>query len=521
MESNSYDCVIVGTGPNGIAAATAAVKKFRKVLILDGGRKLEVNKQNVIERLSNTPVNLWLSSDKKIYQNLLQNDQRLKSHIGSKLQFGSDFPYENRKEFIIGSTKVNNELKAYPSLSTGGLSNVWGSICLPIPTRDQENWTLKISEDSFKEMSKILKISANLDDLAENFHLNGVSNPALLLNSLGRILLHKYDKHKNSAVFSNFLFGQTRVAVENLFDGTSSGCKYCGLCATGCPEGSIWNSANELIKLMRFSNVEYFNSYTVDRFIESNNKVIVYTNNKEVKFSTNYLIITAGALMSSAIILNSIDHQNEIILNDTQQTIIPCFMIRRQLIDDPGFVLSQVLGYKFDQVGKVDNFIQILGYNSDMINRVRTLFPLSRFVHKRIIEYVLSHIAVVMIFQKPSVSGTISIKKHDETISIKPVIDNKKSLFDLSSWRLIKKALKKLGMFPLKPLSQIVGIGESYHFGSGKFTNGASVTDERGLIKGFQSVYNLDCLSLESIVPGPLTFTQMAKSYKIIEELRN
>ena len=55
----SLDAIVVGSGPAGVAAASALLRRGRRVLMLDGGLRLEPERQAVVERMAGGQPSAW------------------------------------------------------------------------------------------------------------------------------------------------------------------------------------------------------------------------------------------------------------------------------------------------------------------------------------------------------------------------------------------------------------------------------------------------------------------------------
>ncbi|HUA65257.1 MAG TPA: hypothetical protein VME24_05375, partial [Alphaproteobacteria bacterium] len=88
---------VIGSGPAGVACASALLGRGAKVLMLDAGIKLEPERSLIVADLSKKRSSEWQPSQVAIVHG--DSDADLKGLPVKKL-FGSDFPYRESVEKI-------------------------------------------------------------------------------------------------------------------------------------------------------------------------------------------------------------------------------------------------------------------------------------------------------------------------------------------------------------------------------------------------------------------------------------
>src|SRR6266403_2498789 len=103
---------IIGSGPPGVAATSALLRRGLKVTMLDAGLSLEESKQLALNRTSSTPQMEWKSDDVDDFK---VGTKATAKGITLKLAYGSDFPYRGAEQFIAAT----GDIGIVPSLAQG------------------------------------------------------------------------------------------------------------------------------------------------------------------------------------------------------------------------------------------------------------------------------------------------------------------------------------------------------------------------------------------------------------------
>jgi choline dehydrogenase-like flavoprotein len=238
------DCV-VGSGPAGVACATALLQRGRPVLMLDAGICLEADRAKVVRSLANAPPEQWPVAERQWLRDGMKPSAQ---GIPFKLLFGSDYPYRDA-ERELGADYRGIGLRA--SLAFGGLSTVWGAAMLPYLDRDIADWPVTTAElaPHYRAALELTGLSAAKDDLAKLLPLFTDSPGQLASSQQTQIFLRTLDRQRDKLRRAGIYYGRARVAIRAARDAHSPGCVYCGMCVYGCPYGYIYNSADTVAQL--------------------------------------------------------------------------------------------------------------------------------------------------------------------------------------------------------------------------------------------------------------------------------
>jgi len=106
---------VIGSGPAGVACATALLARGARVLMLDAGLELEPERARVIGPLAEKPPTEFTARE---LQSLRGSQLPTSKGLPRKLIFGSDFPYRDTETEIPwrpGDTSLE------PSLAMSGV----------------------------------------------------------------------------------------------------------------------------------------------------------------------------------------------------------------------------------------------------------------------------------------------------------------------------------------------------------------------------------------------------------------
>ena len=168
---------VIGSGPAGVACASALLERGLSVRMIDGGVQLEARRAARVKAMATQPMAEWSVDDIDLIREGVSSSV---DGVHVKRIYGSDFPYqeaEERLHLAISDAGVK------ASLARGGLSNVWGAAMLPYIDRDLVDWPFDAAQlaPHYRAVTSITGISAAVDALAESFPLYSDNPEALRL----------------------------------------------------------------------------------------------------------------------------------------------------------------------------------------------------------------------------------------------------------------------------------------------------------------------------------------------------
>ena len=211
---------VVGSGPTGVAAATALLDRGIHVTMLDAGVECEPDRLAIVHQLSARDPREWSEEDIRRLRGRPQDLRGKGARFPRKLAYGSSFAYAIDEIDAMRQVGTNCLL----SFAKGGLSNVWGAAVLPNASRDMDDWPLTTADlaPHYARVATLMPIAAAADELERMFPLYGPAASPLRCSQLASSLLSRMRTHRASLEATGMLFGQSRLAVKPAPDGSAA-----------------------------------------------------------------------------------------------------------------------------------------------------------------------------------------------------------------------------------------------------------------------------------------------------------
>lgn len=512
---------VVGSGPASISAAMALVKRGLRVTILDGGKRLEPERQAVLDRLGAQKPEAWSASD----LDRLRGEDQSSRHgsIHSKMTYGSEYPYED----VAAPLMADREHSPFHySMARGGLSNVWGASILPSHARDMEGWPIGVAdlEEHYRAVLEFMPSTGVRDELEELLPAYVATERPLAPSRQIAELLGDLRKRRAALRKAGIYFGRSRVAVE------AAPCVYCGLCLYGCPYSLIYSSAQTLKRLIDDASVDYRPGHVVERLEPAGDGVVVHARDgggNAVRLEARRVFVGAGVLPSAWLALNSLGAFDEpVTMLDSQYFIFPFFRFFRTPGVDREGLYSLVQAYLEIDDPRVSRrlvHVEVFSY-SDFLKRALMATGLRVVLWNHWMQaQMFDRLLVLQCFLHSDDSSRLTLRLARDgqgraKLEVKGVVERK------AYWSSIRTGLKlaanglRLGGLPVVPAMQFAEPGRSYHSG-GTFpmrrSPGRLETDVLGQLPGLPGVHFVDASVFPSIPATTITLTVMANAHRI------
>ena len=294
------DVMIIGSGPAGVSSAWPLVEAGLKVTLVDGasGQVPEPPRMNISAfRRHSTNWRHAFGDDfsgLKLHQDL---SPKFATRIGRAV-LGTEVDREG--------TRSHNFLSVR-SLTTGGLSNVWGAFAATFDDDDLANYPIRASDlaASYQSVGQRIGLSGGQDDLTDFLGSGLALQSPTWLMPIAKRLLERYQLRKPSG---SLLLGTARNAVITDDVNGRERCNSCGLCLYGCARGAIYSATQDLAYLKSKANFTYLSGAMVTRLLPAGRQeqvVEASTGDNRVAIGARAVIVAAGTLNSTALVLRS------------------------------------------------------------------------------------------------------------------------------------------------------------------------------------------------------------------------
>jgi hypothetical protein len=378
----------------------------------------------------------------------------------------------------------------YRSKVLGGFSGVWGATWDSNIPGEDPSWTEHYAIATRYMRSSLTSSPGSLRE--------GEAEIDLVCDCLSFI--------KNS---SSFLIDEVKETSLAITYGK------CSCLVTGksfCNHGSIWSSLSLIEECKKFEKFRLISGVDVNSVSIADHIKIV----SGEKISENYdsIILGAGPLGVSEILLNSFEKIQSIHLSETRMGYAPYFKYKLNSGHRGAFAFSK---YRLDLKNsqrEVSAHVQLYVHSELYLDRIKGKIPkplkaLSSIALKALTPHM--GIALFYISSAMSESMEVSINNSSRQLDIKT---RKAKNSRYSVMKEIKLKISGLGMKQFLPSFLMAKVGESYHLGAAE-----NLLDEFGFLKIDRRVSVAGSFALPQIIPGPITHAAMAQTSRLVERI--
>jgi choline dehydrogenase-like flavoprotein len=516
---------VIGSGPAGVATATALLARGVQVLMLDAGMELEADRAQIVRDLSQKKPAEWPNAEAVRIHGDSKTDLKGLPH---KKLFGSDFLYRESTEKIPWR---GNDDALRPSLAIGGLSNVWGATMLPLRQEDISDWPIKRSDldEHYRAITQTTELAARRDDLEEILPIHAANPVALKPSRQAAQVLSSLERHRDALRARGWHFGQSRLAMRTADSSRGIGCVYCGHCMTGCVYGCIYNSSYTIRELKQRENFRYERDVIVTKLRENNGSVSIEgfhrVSGQPLTFEARRVYLGAGVIPTAQIVLRSQDaYDQPLMLRDSQYFLFPIMLMRRvRNVDKEALqTLSQVfLELNNPQIARRCVHLQIYTY-SDLIAAAvrRSLGPLKVF-SRQLQERLLVVQGYLHSDESASIGMTLKRDGPKDFLQLEPKLNPETAPAIKRLLGELLKQFRALGGFVLPPMLQITHPGRGFHCGASmpmRVQPGKFESDCLGRPSGWSRIHVVDASVLPTVPSTTITFSVMANAHRIASQ---
>jgi choline dehydrogenase-like flavoprotein len=519
--------LVIGSGPAGVACASALLDGGEKVTMLDAGLELESSRRRQLVSLQSTPSTSWTKESAGF---LHDGVEATRDGIPMKLAYGSDFAYRDP----TGQSIAADGAYGKPSFARGGLSNVWGANVLPYRTEDMSDWPITAGDlaPHYRAALAMMPFAARHDRLEEEFPLYHDDPGKLGGSSQAEALLHDLELNAAHLSARGVRFGASRLAVQAEGARGEPGCVHCGMCLYGCPYEFIYNSAHTMEKLRGSRDFSYRPGVLVERLEEVSSQVEVAGRNLDgadaFRTRVDKVFVACGVLSTARIMLASLDAYGQPIdALDNCYFLLPLMRYRSQpeALGERLHTLAQVFIEVVDPaIGPRRAHLQVYTYNELLGEEMARMMGPLRGALPMIKRSVLGRLLLIQGYLHSDLSARIRLVLKRGGDGASPILrlaglPNPKTGPALAALR--RRLWSERGAMRAAPISPMLRVGlpgRGFHTG-GTFpmraNPGPFEVDVLGRPQGFARVHLVDASIFPSLPATTITLSVMANAHRI------
>ena len=304
--------LVIGSGPTGVHFTLSALKRNHHVMMIDVGMQrppIELPDETFtgLKRHLPDPARYFLGED---YSAAI-----LPEPDGSSEYYG--FPAS--KGYVFQQPPYfryeGRGFSPLISFATGGLAEAWTGGCYAFNDAELSEFPFAYAdlEPHYDEVARRIGIAGEDDDLSPYFpHHEHLSQPLSLDENSAR-LYGRYKRDRDTLIEKHKIrMGRSRNAVIAEGRDGRGGCRYCGRCLWGCPNGAFYTPSLTLKRYIAHENFSYHPGFFASHFqlaadLEIEHLVAYNLNGgRQELFRADAYVLACGALSTSNIVLRSI-----------------------------------------------------------------------------------------------------------------------------------------------------------------------------------------------------------------------
>ncbi|MCG3166508.1 MAG: hypothetical protein POELPBGB_02287 [Bacteroidia bacterium] len=532
--SEIHPYIVVGSGCTGAMAAQTLVEAGVKVLMLDAG-----NTDDTYEKLI----------PEKDFTAIRQTEETQGDYLlGKKFEsiswanIGSGSQLTPPRKYMVKEVEkfleiVSQTFFPVQSLAYGGLGNGWGLGSCVFSGKELEAAGLHAAKmnAAYQTVANRIGISGAQDDIAAytTAHLNNIMPPAPV-DSNQEHLRTNYNRKKEWFAQNNFFLGRTALALITKDKDHRKAYQPKDLDFYSDKDQSAyrpWITVNELKKKNNFT---YKGGIIVKQFNElENGEVEIITWNKQKNeeeiFRTQKLVLAPGVLATARIILRSFPEENQTLpLLCNPYAYFPCINVsqlgktfERNTSGFAQLSLFHDSGMQGDDIAMAS----LYSYKSLMLFRIIKEAPVNFRDGISLMNFLMPAFVIMGLFHPEKSGGKKSLSLLKDTSKITG--DSLQAEYLLSETekqkisgrnRLFKKAMSKLGAYPVKMIDP--GMGSSIHYAGvlpfEKQEKPFTLSPD-GKLRGTKNIFVADGSGFRFLPAKGLTLSLMANAHNVAQ----
>lgn len=530
METRA-DVIVVGSGASAVHAAYPLVQAGRSVIMVDVGHD-EEKYRSLIPSLPFADIR---RTDPEQHRYFLGDNWEgvPLGQLGAGPQVTPPRQYVLKDNDIL-SPKQSASFAALESFALGGLGQAWGAVAFPFLDHELTRCGLPVREmrEHYEIVAQRIGINGDHDDLLPWRGPLAALQPPLELDHNATRILQRHTRVRARLQQQRTAVGHTILAALSLPLGERGANPYRDMDFWTNPAASVYRPSLTVDELRRHANFHYHHPFLVEEFAEpSSGGVTVQarhlSNDQRIVFTACQLILAAGALGTTRIVLRSLrQYDVPVPFTCNPHTYIPS-LHWASLGHPPSNHCTSLaqLTVIHDPTGDREHLVQsqLYSYRSLLLFRLLKESPLAyreglrvmRALHSAFVIWVVQHEDVptpaktcVLRRGEPGGADALEVNYSLTTAEEKVCEDNETAL---------ARAFRRLGCWPLKRVHP--EHGSSIHYGGQlpfSVEEKPLTTDPvTGRLRGTGAVFIGDGTAFRYLPAKGLTLTLMANANRI------
>ena len=514
--------IVVGSGPAGAACASALVGQGHRVTLLDYGQRPGAAAAALAHRLRG-------ATNPERRQALATEDRAEASTRGlaRKRQFNSEHAYElpPRWELAADPARVGLE----PSFALGGFSGVWGAAMLPYQENELNGWPIGSGDlaEHFRAALKLTRLAA--DDsgtIGRRYPLFAEDFAPLPAGRQAARLYRRLERCEPRLTRHGILYGRARLAVEARA-AEERGCRQCGLCMFGCPDGAIYDASTTVQALAADGRLEYRPGTLVRRVSETGGEVRVTVEEAggggERVLSAERVFLAGGSLPTTRLLMESAGMRGqEVFLRDSQYFLLPLLGwagVPEATVEQTHTLAQVFLEILDPAVSAHTVHLQVYGYNPQIGTALgKALGPLGR-LSPGLLRGLAERLLIIQGYLHSAESSRLRLRLETDGKATLSAEENPATARVIGNVvRKLRRHALALGGVPLPQMLVRGTAGRGFHAG-GSFPMAADPTtgqsDRWGRPFGWRRIHAVDASVFPTIPATTITLNVMANAHRI------
>ncbi|MGE3142321.1 MAG: GMC oxidoreductase [Hyphomonadaceae bacterium] len=532
--------LIIGSGPSGVHFALSALRKGHRVVMLDVGAARPAIAAPAsdflgLKRDLADPTEYFVGGDYGAISLPSAPGEATREYYG--LPPSKDYVFARPQPFVVREDGFSTLL----SFAAGGLAESWTGGAYPLGPEELADFPFTHAElkPHYDEVAARIGVGGLEDDLAEFFpHHDHLLAPIALDRSSAALLASYEARRARLARKSGARLGRSRQAALSAAKDDRSGCRQCGRCLWGCPNGAFYTPSITLAECRRHAAFDYRPGLFVSHFECAGGALagaMAYPLNggAEERFTADAYVLAAGAISSSNIVLRShFKATGEIVrlegLMDNRQVLAPFFNLAMlgKAYDAGSYQYHQLACALPGEAGAEAVHAQITTMTTASAHPVLQSLPLDMRSAMGVFRLLRSGLGVVNL-------NFADRRRAGNYLTLAPEGDAWPALSiryrpPEGEAKMIRAALARTGKFfadlgaPLIPgMAHIRPMGSSVHY-SGTLPMSAEprawTVSRECRSHDFDNLYVIDGAAMPALPAKNLTFTLMANAVRVAEE---